>query len=530
MGATEHLQLPRELAELQAKTQAIETDLIARANFSALSESGPAVKKAALSDFNRRIMRLANTMDDLFARAIFKAYATAADYSTLTINDRDGEKLKLQCKHCARMHTKLRRSGQGWTGDLEEYVFVYCREDWGAPNMCVNCRAVIYGGERFIGVERSALRKHVQKLVTAGILTPVGEQTRARGTFDPGQFDAAKYRVSFGLTLVQGVAQPHDFNAPLPDAVNAPSDPKCQHCAADVSHRRSKAKWCGPACKQAAHRARVTDNAHGSPYGVPHGVPHGVPDGTRSTKSTTKESRTSSSTPLRGDERDDEADEILSGEELPSSPLVGVEVAPRPVTSQSSGTSSSSAPREDRGQDDDDEDLWEDIIRHAMPTFQRRALVNRVQLHGLDMDEVEDMLINFICNRLAGFTWPNLGPGGVMDALVEMVRAHRKLLAAEAAAEAAQAATAERDERNALELARLKSLVGVDDKYLMAEYKAVGLELAELRGVEWTSVKTELEEWVKDAARTSRVFAGPKDFVPEAIMHFRAEIERLGRG
>jgi hypothetical protein len=144
--------LPGELAELQVKAQAAETDLVAKANFSARAESMGI--RPALIDFNWRIFRQANTIDDWYARAVWKTYATAAYYSTLIVNEYGGAQIVIHCKHCERMYRERKRP---WTDDLGKDIFVYCKDDSEKPNLCVNCWCVIYGGERFIGIERSVL-------------------------------------------------------------------------------------------------------------------------------------------------------------------------------------------------------------------------------------------------------------------------------------------------------------------------------------------------------------------------------------
>jgi hypothetical protein len=309
-------ELPRELAELQAKSRADETEIMAKANFSALSEASKGVKRAALTDYNRRIIRQADTMDDWYARTIYKAYGTAADYETLEVNTHTGwSPLVLQCKHCERMHNKIKRdrswknAGEVEVEDLAEYKDIYCRDDDGHPNLCVNCRCVVYGGDkgdRFIGIERSSLWRHRQKLINGGILIPLGQERQGIGTLDPGQFDAGRFQVRAGLTLIGGAIRHHNFTAALPDGEpDKPNDRRCQHCKKDISDLKVSAKHCGPSCRQAARRARVTETEHGMQHGMQHGVQHGMHDVTRkATKA--RNAMSDSSSALRAAAGDDE--------------------------------------------------------------------------------------------------------------------------------------------------------------------------------------------------------------------------------
>jgi hypothetical protein len=109
------------------------------------------------------------------------------------------------------------------------------------------------------------------------MLIPLGQERQGIGTMDPGQFAAGRCRITTGLTMTGGIPVQHDFNAWLPEAPDAPNDRACQHCGASISHLKASAKHCGPACKQAVYRARVTETDHGMPFGMPHEMSTGCP-------------------------------------------------------------------------------------------------------------------------------------------------------------------------------------------------------------------------------------------------------------
>lgn len=437
-------QLPVELAELQAKAEAAETALIASAIFS--DRAGSMVRKDVLKDWNRRVMRQANVVDDLYARAILKAYGTATYGDTLT-----GE-ITLQCKACERRSKYNTAKAQAlYAEDPAEFVFMYCKNDRGRYNRCVNCRCIAWGGvaaERFIGMKRSTLRDHRDKLRAAGIITVLDSVREGPGALDPGRIRGHRFSYQPGLALARGALIWHDFNAALPDDAPQAGVRECKQCGADLGLRKGSAECCSPACKQKFYRAqrkRVTESRHGTPHGTAHGTPQWTADILGSTKTPNSPEVVSSS--MAAAPRDDDPDDEISGEKLISSPSaqsgVGMSSSPRSTRSKSTARSSSSRPRAER--DDTEVELWTDIISPSMPDFQRRALVNRAREHGLDMEEVDAMLVNFLCGRLKGFRFPDLRVPGVMTYLPKMVQAHRAWESNREEHEAAEAKEWERE-------------------------------------------------------------------------------------
>jgi phosphoglycolate phosphatase-like HAD superfamily hydrolase len=269
-----------------------------------------------------------------------------------------------------------------------------------------------------IGV--STLRRLASEMRQLGLL----EISENWSTYEDEEYAGRQrwntYTIHVGLAVGNdSTLAVHDWNAPLADRQERVLA-ECQHCGTTFDPKRPDAKYCSTRCRKAASRERVTDNEHLGEHLPEHLNEHpnqfsiSYPIG-------------SSSSSSRSDDDEDEPDQDLQ-EQVPSSPSVRVEANSRRTSAR---------PRAERGTDLPEE------MTDLLPEDMTLSVWSR-KIAGDDVDEVIQMLRNWVAGRLQGFG-PRLGSGGLIDFHEEMMAGHR--LIAQRVEEARERERQEAEER-----------------------------------------------------------------------------------